>query len=60
MHSTSDEIIDIEQAKSLAEAVPSVELVIFEDCDHAELYRDASEKYLEIVLSFLKEKWISI
>ncbi|HAF48356.1 MAG TPA: dipeptidyl aminopeptidase [Anaerolineaceae bacterium] len=60
MHSTSDEIIDIEQAKSLAEAVPSVELVIFENCDHAELYRDDSEKYLETVVSFLKEKWISI
>jgi dipeptidyl aminopeptidase/acylaminoacyl peptidase len=37
-----------------------VELVIFENCDHAELYRDDSEKYLETVVSFLKEKWISI
>jgi len=60
MHSTSDEKIDIEQAKQLAEAVPSVELVVFEGCDHAELYRDAPEKYLETVITFLKEKWISI
>jgi hypothetical protein len=31
--------------------------VIFDDCDHAELYRDAPEKYLDTVIPFLRNEW---
>jgi len=57
MHSSSDEMIDVSQAHQMAKAVPSATLVIFDDCDHAELYRDAPEKYLDAVIPFLHKAW---
>lgn len=57
MHSSSDEIIDETHAHRMAEAAPSAKLVIFEGCDHAELYRDAPEKYLETLIPFLRNEW---
>lgn len=57
MHSSSDEMIEETHAHQMAEAVPSAKLVIFEDCDHAELYRDAPEKYLDSVIPFLQQEW---
>jgi pimeloyl-ACP methyl ester carboxylesterase len=57
MHSCSDEMIEVSHAHQMAEAVPSAKLVIFDDCDHAELYRDAPEKYLDTVIPFLRNEW---
>lgn len=57
MHSYSDEMIEVSHAHQMAEAVPSAKLVIFDDCDHAELYRDAPEKYLDTVIPFLRNEW---
>jgi pimeloyl-ACP methyl ester carboxylesterase len=57
MHSCSDEMIEVSHAHQMAEAVPSAKLVIFEVCDHAELYRDAPEKYLDTVIPFLRNEW---
>jgi pimeloyl-ACP methyl ester carboxylesterase len=55
MHSESDEVIPVDHAHQMAEAVPSAELVLFENCQHAELYRDAPEKYLGILILFLSD-----
>ena len=57
MHSSSDELIEVAHAYQMAEAVPSAKLVIFKGCEHAELYRDAPEKYLETVIPFLRRPW---
>jgi fermentation-respiration switch protein FrsA (DUF1100 family) len=57
MHSSSDEMIDISHAHEMANAASSARLVIFDGCDHAELFRDAPEKYLEMVISFLGSTW---
>ena len=57
MHSRSDEMIEVSHAYQMAKVVPSAKLVLFDDCDHAELFRDASEKYLDTVISFLKINW---
>lgn len=57
MHSKSDEKIEIEHAYRMKEAVPSAQLVVFEGCDHGELFRDAPEKYLDALIPFLKENW---
>ena len=57
MHSSCDEKIEETHAHQMAEAVPTAKLVIFDDCDHAELFRDAPEKYLETVIPFLNEEW---
>ncbi len=57
MHSSSDELIDKAHAQQLVKVAPSARLVIFEGCDHAELYRDAPEKYLNTLIPFLKNEW---
>lgn len=57
LHSTTDEVIPVSHAKRLAEAAPQAELVLFEGCDHAELFRDCPQSYLDAVLKFLKDKW---
>jgi pimeloyl-ACP methyl ester carboxylesterase len=57
MHSKDDEKIDVEQAYKLANGVPSAKLVIFDSCEHAELYRDEPEKYLDVIIPFLQANW---
>jgi len=57
LHSQVDEKVDVAHAHVIKKAVPEVELVIFEDCNHAELYRDSPEDYLAVVIPFLREKW---
>ncbi len=54
-HCENDEKVDIQQAYQLFNAVPEAKLVIFNDCSHAELYRDHPEKYLDALLPFLNE-----
>lgn len=56
-HCENDEKVDIQQAYQLSNAVPEAKLVIFNDCSHAELYRDHPEKYLDSLLPFLNETW---
>ena len=57
MHCENDEQVDVQHAKQLAEAVPKATLVLFKKCEHAELFRDQPEKYLDALLPFLSETW---
>lgn len=57
LHSRTDEIIDVGHAYQLKEAVPEADLVLFEDCDHAELFRDSPEAYLAALIPFLQDQW---
>jgi fermentation-respiration switch protein FrsA (DUF1100 family) len=58
LHSWTDEIIDVQDAYALKNAVPAVELVIFDDCSHAELFRDKPELYLDALIPFLTSRWV--
>ena len=58
LHSQTDEKVDVAHAHAIKDAVPKVELVIFEDCNHAELFRDQPEKYLDALISFLQDRWM--
>ncbi len=60
LHSQVDEIVDVSHARALKEAVPEAELVVFEDCSHAELFRDRPEEYLQAMTTFFKEQWINL
>jgi len=54
MHSQSDETVPVAQGIRLAEAAPISELVLFEGSEHAELFRDSPDLYLEVLVHFLK------
>ena len=58
LHSQSDEMVPLVHGVQLAEAAPDGELVLFEDCDHAELFRDSPGLYLEALDHFLDEMWV--
>jgi uncharacterized protein len=58
LHSRSDATVPVSHGVQMAEAAPKGELVLFEDCDHAELFRDAAELYLEALDHFLREMWV--
>jgi fermentation-respiration switch protein FrsA (DUF1100 family) len=57
MHCKCDEIVPESHAYQLKDAYPKAELVLFENCSHAELFRDHPEKYLEILLRFFNQAW---
>lgn len=57
MHSRDDEMVAFRHAEKLSEAVPSAGFVEFEKCSHAEIFRDAPQKYLDAVLNFLQNYW---
>ena len=57
LHSWADEMVDVQHAYALKNAVPDAELVIFNDCDHAELFRDCPQAYLEALIPFLLDRW---
>lgn len=59
LHSKQDEVVDVVHAYALKEAVPSADLVIFEDGSHAELFRDNPKAYLDALHSFITEGWIA-
>jgi alpha-beta hydrolase superfamily lysophospholipase len=54
LHSQKDEVIPVQQAYQLAKASPQVQLHLFEDGDHAELYRDHPQAYLKVLFEFLR------
>ncbi len=58
MHSWSDETVDVQHAYALKNAVPQAELVIFNDCEHAELFRDDPKAYLATLVPFFQEHWV--
>lgn len=53
LHSQTDESVPVANGIQLSESAHEGNLVLFEDCDHAELFRDAPEKYLEALLPFV-------
>ena len=57
LHSWSDEVVDVQHAYALKYAVPEAELVILNDPDHAELFRDQPETYLAALIPFLQDRW---
>ncbi|MEA3327873.1 MAG: alpha/beta fold hydrolase [Chloroflexota bacterium] len=57
LHSETDEMIPVSHAQRLAAAVPHAKLVLFDNCSHAELFRDCSKLYLDAVLTFFKDTW---
>jgi fermentation-respiration switch protein FrsA (DUF1100 family) len=57
LHAWSDEKVDVQHAYALKNAVPEAELVILNDCDHAELFRDQPEAYLGALIPFLRDRW---
>lgn len=59
MHCKEDEDVDISHAHWLARAVPDATLAIFDGCSHAEIYRDRPKEYLEALLPFLLQPWIT-
>ena len=58
VHSQSDETVPVLHGKQLAEAAPHGELVLFENCDHAELFRDSPDHYLHAMDHFLDDMWV--
>ena len=57
LHSKTDEMIPVSHAHRLAEAIPNAQLTLFNNCSHAELFRDSPQVYLDAVIPFLKERW---
>jgi uncharacterized protein len=57
LHSQVDEKVDVAHAHVIKDAVPDIKLVIFEGCNHAELFRDCPKDYLAALIPFLREKW---
>lgn len=55
MHCMSDELIGMWHPLALNEAVPSSEASFFDDCDHAEIFRDQPEAYKAVVIPFFQE-----
>ncbi len=57
LHSQSDETVPVTHGIQLAEAAHQGEVMLFEGCEHAELFRDAPEKYLQALDHFLDKMW---
>jgi pimeloyl-ACP methyl ester carboxylesterase len=55
LHCTSDELVPMWHPQTLSEAVPGAQSASFDNCDHAELYRDYPEKYEALVIPFFDE-----
>ena len=53
LHCTVDDKVDLALAEELAAAVPYAETHYFDDCEHAEIYRDFPDEYEKIVIPFL-------
>ena len=58
LHSWVDEVVDVQHAYALLNAVPEAELVILNDSSHAELFRDQPEAYLDALFAFLQNRWV--
>ncbi|MFU8826621.1 MAG: alpha/beta hydrolase [Brevefilum sp.] len=57
LHAWSDETVDVQHAYALKNAIPEAELVIFDHCEHAELFRDQPGAYLQALIPFLQDRW---
>jgi len=57
LHSETDEMIPVKHAQRLAAAVPHAKLVLFDNCSHAELFRDCPKAYLDAIIPFFRELW---
>jgi alpha-beta hydrolase superfamily lysophospholipase len=57
LHCKCDDMVPVSHAYQLKEAYPEAELVLFENCSHAEIFRDRPEEYLRVLLSFLMDQW---
>lgn len=60
LHSQADEVVDVSHAHALKKAVPNAELVVFEECSHAELFRDNPEEYLKALMTFFMQQWVNL
>ena len=58
LHSWSDAVVDVQHAYALKNAVPEAEMVILNESEHAELFRDQPIAYLDALISFLQAQWI--
>jgi fermentation-respiration switch protein FrsA (DUF1100 family) len=58
LHCKEDEVVPVENAHNLQAAYPDAELVLFEGCSHAELYRDHPKEYLDALIPFLHQRWL--
>jgi uncharacterized protein len=52
LHCTADEVVGFHQAELILEAVPEAKLIKFNNCNHAELYRDFPQEYFDQVMRF--------
>jgi uncharacterized protein len=57
LHSWADEMVDVQHAYALKNALPEAELVILNDPEHAELFRDDPKTYLHALIPFLLGPW---
>jgi len=57
LHSKTDEMMPVCHAQRLAEAIPHVQLALFDNCSHAEIFRDNPEDYLAVLLPLLSKEW---
>ncbi len=52
LHCSVDEVVGFHQAELILEVVPEAKLIKFDNCNHAELYRDFPQEYLDQVIRF--------
>ena len=57
LHCKFDQTADISHAAHLAEVVPHAKLVAINGCEHAEIYRDRPQEYLDVLLFFLNQNY---
>ena len=54
LHSKTDEAVPVSQALQMGEAAANAAVVLFDQCDHAELFRDQPSQYLGVLIPFLE------
>lgn len=55
LHCTSDELVPMWHPQTLLEAAPYAQTAYFDDCNHAEIYRDYPEEYEALVIPFFDQ-----
>jgi fermentation-respiration switch protein FrsA (DUF1100 family) len=55
MQCSVDETVGFHQAELIKQVVPEAELIVFDKCNHAELYRDFPKEYLDAVLTLFNK-----
>lgn len=54
LHSKTDEAVPVSHALQMGEAAVNAMVVLFDQCDHAELFRDQPSQYLGVLIPFLQ------